>query len=334
MRAAAAALCALALCSTALGRWADAQESGRRTADRGMLGVVRRDGIVVPFAAFNGDDWKMPWPVTARGQELPLTLDDIPRQWWGGKPPADWQVHLVDGTPRALTMQAPVVYPVYCHLRPGIRSDYRSTEPAPPPPMAPYPKDGLAVTPALDVLPISTVSLAAPVARGLVDLLTPTLNKLEDESIRRANLGVSWKHPFKREDRYARPIKIEAWYSAPTEAPGWSASYVEAVRSYPPGPDDEGCGLETFFRGWVLRDERQPDKPQTEMTAKLTYCDRAGALYMLPFGRIQVASHSYWVFQLSGWDREWYEVVRVSPPKIKAVVEFFGGGRAGCGPDR
>ena len=76
-------------------------------------------------------------------------------------------------------------------------------------------------------------------------------------------------------------------------------SYVEAVRQYPPGPDDKGCGLETLVSGWVHhRDGEMIDVSQ--LRGKLTYCDRVGVTYMLPFGRVRPQDKSYWVFQLSG----------------------------------
>ena len=47
------------------------------------------------------------------------------------------------------------------------------------------------------------------------------------------------------------PVRLESWYRSPSGEPGWTVSYVEAVRQYPPGPEDKGCGLETLVSGWL-----------------------------------------------------------------------------------
>src|SRR5215208_1049335 len=48
-----------------------------------LLGVLRRDGVVSPFAAFDGSSWKAPWPVGIRSVDLPISIDAIPKSWWG-----------------------------------------------------------------------------------------------------------------------------------------------------------------------------------------------------------------------------------------------------------
>jgi hypothetical protein len=107
-------------------------------------------------------------------------------------------------------------------------------------------------------------------------------------------------------------------------------SYIEAVRAYPPGPADEGCGLETYFSGWVHQNLKEPDKTRSRIVARVTFCDRRGVTYMLPFGRVRVAGQQHWVYQLSGFEQEWYEVARVAPLKIGFVVEAYGGSGERC----
>jgi hypothetical protein len=51
---------------------------------------------------------------------------------------------------------------------------------------------------------------------------------------------------------------------------------------------------------------------------------------MLPFGTILTGDRLHWVFQLSGWEEEWYEVVQVSAKRIRFVAEYYGGGESGC----
>ena len=57
--------------------------------DRLLLGVMRRDGVIVPFAFFDGD-WSSPWPTGLQNLDLPVTLDAVPKKWWGGEMAAAW----------------------------------------------------------------------------------------------------------------------------------------------------------------------------------------------------------------------------------------------------
>ncbi len=104
---------------------------------------------------------------------------------------------------------------------------------------------------------------------------------------------------------------------------------MEVVRQYPPRPEDRGCGLETYVSGWVHhRDGKLA--ADSQLNARLTYCDRVGVTYMLPFGRIRPRNKTYWVFQLSGWETEWYDVVEVRPKMARYVLEVFAGSGRGC----
>ena len=47
--------------------------------DRLLLGVMRRDGVIIPFAFFDGD-WSSPWPTSLQNLDLPVTLDAVPKK--------------------------------------------------------------------------------------------------------------------------------------------------------------------------------------------------------------------------------------------------------------
>jgi hypothetical protein len=106
-------------------------------------------------------------------------------------------------------------------------------------------------------------------------------------------------------------------------------SYIEASRSYPPGPEDEGCGLETLFNGWVTH-EKGESEPRAEMQARVTYCDRVGAAFMQPFGRIRLRDRVFWVAQIAGPESEWYTVAQVDSGRVRYVAEYFAGSRESC----
>jgi len=287
------------------------------------LGVLRRDGLLVPFGSYNGHDWAAPWPNSLAGRALPIAVDDIPKDWWGAAGPgAAWTAWLPDPTLRSqpLHLDRPVQYPVFCVTRLGVTTDYQGpplTERAPT-----LPKDGLAIAGGATLLPIGTMPPNTKEPRRMADLILDEFNREERKAAQRF---VSWTHPFKQADRERLPIEIESYYrSTETTSRGaWTVSYIEAVRKFPPGPQDRGCGLITYANGWVT--EREGKKPDIRIGARVTYCDRDGVSFMQPFGRLVLKDEVYWVYQLSSWNDEIYVVSRIRPTEIRAVVAVSGG---------
>jgi hypothetical protein len=293
-----------------------------------VLGVMRRDGALLPFASYDGK-WELSWPTSIREMELPITLDDVPKKWWGREMPASWTLWpLGDAEPVKLAPTAPIAIMVGVEKRLALRTPFVSTEPVPLPFTVPYPKEGLAVSGETTVARVSSVSKRSTAWRNLTTVLRDDINKAEERAIGRARSNSRWVHPLDADMRKAATAELEAWYSSSLVQPGFGVSYIEAVKKYPPGEGDEGCGLETFINGWVHTNSREP-RPKTSLTAKITYCDRNGVSYMLPLGIVTVNHRTHWVFQSSSWETEWYLVVEVTPGRVRYVAEYFGGGRPG-----
>ena len=45
------------------------------------VGVLRRDGVVIPFAMYDGNRWSPNWPPAARDPEIPINLRSVPARW-------------------------------------------------------------------------------------------------------------------------------------------------------------------------------------------------------------------------------------------------------------
>jgi hypothetical protein len=337
LRAALRPLLALSFALLALGAFAVHAQDQRSPAaaardhdGRGALAVLRRDGVLFPFASFSRDSWRVTWPVNlAPYLDIPATQEAIPKAWWGTRVPGQWRAHLTTGDAVSLEVKAPEVFQSFCGPRLGLRTTYRSREPVPPVRVDPFPKDGLAISGGVPLEPIESVSATSPEWPAMAASLVGHFNRVEDETLKRVDQRTEWRHPIPLEVRRALPVRLESWYRSPSGEHGWTISYVELVRQYPPGPDDKGCGLETLVSGWLHhRDGKLMEG--TELRGKVTYCDRVGATYMLPFGRIRPKDQTYWVFQLSGWESEWYEVVSVRPTKIRYVLEVLAGHTGRC----
>jgi hypothetical protein len=285
------------------------------------LGLLRRDGVLLPFAAFDGHRWSVPWPAANTTVPLPISVGDIPAKWFGplGQA-AKWTAWLADESKRPLVLGKPEQVAIFCSGYLGLTTDYRG-EPADPhePTIG---KDGVAITGDTPLLPITAVSVHAPDADRMVKAIADEF----DEQERIAATGfMHWSHPWPAEQRKKFPIELEAFYRAgETVSSKFRTSYIEAVRKFPARAGDKGCGLITYVRGWVT--EVEGKKPVIDIGARVTYCDRAEVTFMQPFGRLHIEKDTYWVFQLSSWRDELYAIARATDEEVKTVVAVSGGG--------
>ena len=167
--------------------------------ERLTLGVLRRDGIVLPFAAFDRGRWLAPWPSNLRHLDLPITLDDVPERWWGGGDrPAEMTAWADGQRLGGVKLTAPAAVRIMCMPQLGVRTDYRSSEPVPPPDVQPFPKVGLVTSggSAIDALP--SVARTSPEWSSFAVLLLDEFNRGEERGIGRFT---AWRHPVSREVR-------------------------------------------------------------------------------------------------------------------------------------
>jgi hypothetical protein len=283
-----------------------------------VLGVLRRDGVVLPFASYDGRRWQAPWPADPRTAELPISLDSIDRDWWGRAGPPQSLTLWAGGKPRGeLTLVAPAMLRLPCGQRLGIRTNYHAAEVPPPPTTQPFPKDGLVISGRQTIDVIETIPDDSPVRQMVASAILEEFDKEENDA---ASGFTNWRHPVRRQDRRKIPIQVEALYRAPIADQGWTAYFVEAVRRYEPGPEDEGCGLLTTVRGW-LRDGPKGER-DSELTAQITYCDRYGVTFMLPLGLVRTTTGNYWVYQSAGYEREAYLISKPTRRSNERVLSY------------
>jgi hypothetical protein len=292
--------------------------------DRGAIAMLRRDGIMFPFASFDRDEWEITWPIAFRDVKFPVTVNDVPEKWWGKGGPDRWRAHLLSGQTIDIALKGIGAFRPFCLDRVGLSTTYKPAT-APPTSARPFPKDGIVIRGNLPVEPIESVDPASPEGREFEARLAQEFNKVEDRTVANVRTATGWRHPYEQDVRNARPIKLESWYRSPSSEPGWTVSYIEASRAFEPMANDKKCGLETFVSGWVHH-FRGELRRASDLRGQLTYCDRVGVVYMLPFGRVRPRTRDYWVFQLSGWNDEWYDVAEVSREKVKHVIEVNAGG--------
>jgi hypothetical protein len=279
------------------------------------VGVLRRDGVIVPFAAFTGRRWVDNWPLPDAEVIVPISVRDVPSAWWGPTAPLDrWQAWTAS-EPQALRVVQPDWVDAQCTRQIGLRADYKPALVPPPSTEQPYPKDGLAVSPPQPVERIAILRGESPEVHALIPAVHEAFNKAE------RRIEDRYPHPVERRAREGREPDIEAMYAA-GEHP--RIYYVEASRRYRLlGRPADQCEAVAFGTGWFTR-EGDAIRP-LELSVDLLECNRAGASYMLPLGVMRLRGNTYWLAQFSGWDHERYVVVEVKSKSVRAVVNAWGG---------
>lgn len=291
-----------------------------------LVGALRRDGVVIPFAAYDGKKWSAPWPLPEFDRAIPINTTSVPKGWWGKAGIRDvWQAWIA-GTATTLRVKQPDAVGVHCTRQIGLKSDYRAAEPPPPPTAQPYPKDGVAVSPPRPVEPIAILQPGALELLPIWPTVRDAFNKAERETASR------FDDPVREKTRERYDPQIEAAYAYGIDR---RIYYVEVSRMYR-APAGDDCAV-AFGTGWIAKtavsvgddvvgslaagDTYSP----LAMTVDLLPCNRYGASYMLPFGVMTFNGHTYWLAQFSGWDHERFVVVDVKPKDVEAVVNVWEG---------
>ncbi|HEY7288293.1 MAG TPA: hypothetical protein VH583_00555 [Vicinamibacterales bacterium] len=273
------------------------------------LAIVRRDGVLIPFAVFDGKRWNDPWPPPQVELEVPINVASVPKGWWGDTGPvSDWHLWTMPASaPQTIHVTQPTWIPVHCVRQIGLQSDYRSSFPIPPPEDEPYAKDGIAISSA-DA--ISPVTIVPPQEAELGADFVENFNHGETVWDRR------YGHPVSKRVREHEPPTVEALYRFGTNP---TVSYIEASRQYH-GKTDDSCTAMAFGTGWLVGGKSQ------HVFVDVLQCDKYGASYMLPFGVLRVAGRSFWIAQFSSWDDERYAIVEIKKDRMETVMNAWGGG--------
>jgi hypothetical protein len=276
------------------------------------VGVLRRDGVLIPFAAFDGSKWRPMWvEPTNQDRDVPIDLRSVNKSWWGpaGAPIATWQAWVGSPAPVALTVRQPDIVPVQCDREIALRTDYRAADPPPPLREQPYPKDGLAVAPPHPVERIEVLDRVAPEWAEFRGAVTDSFNTIERGMARAGQLALAQRV------RESAPLTIEAIYAY--GAGEKRVYFVEASRQYAEGR--QACTAVSFGRIWLRRTTTGPNVLRS--TVFVQNCDRSETTYMLPLGVVEVANRVFWIAQRSGWYSEGFDVIELKPDGV--VVAFY-----------
>lgn len=278
---------------------------------RFAVAVMRADGILIPFAAFDDGRWRAMWSGVERGRyDVPVSLPDIDEDWWRDLGPiSTWRHVTPAGEAREVAVTGVRLVATPCDGDVGLQTDFQAGADLPPERTAPYPKVGLATSVPVDVTPFVPLRPETSAWREAHEGMAEAFDDLETRQL----VSMRWSHPVSPRERRETPIELKA----ALHVPGSRFVYVEAMRRYPdpnPPADAPPCPLVTYVQGFLWRNDRGRFEP-VSMTTLVSYCHLEEAMYVWPLGAIERDGRRYWLAQLGGWTAEAYGVLELDEDK-------------------
>jgi hypothetical protein len=91
------------------------------------VGFLREDSVIIPFARFDGKQWRHGWryPDGAGQSIVAPRLNRVPRAWWaGGNPVVEWELTKSSGERQQLRVIDSVTYETNYGTNVGLKSNY------------------------------------------------------------------------------------------------------------------------------------------------------------------------------------------------------------------
>ena len=282
---------------------------------RFTVAIVRSDGALVPFAAYDAGRWERAWPEADEATDV-KAVDSVPSVWRrrAGRVPGVWRVWPASGAPGTqVQVNGVEVVEAHCQGQIALKTDLTSAK-------AQHPfKFGIAIDSAS-----ITVSAIEEVPRSDAQWAAAERAALASFSLLEAAQTTKDRAQPPRETP-APVAQIRALYRQ-MKAPR-SPMYFVAEKKYSTArsPQDAQCSAVTIMTGWLVPTDTGT---YTVLDPKvfLTDCDAKEVRTAVPLGAFRVSNQLYWVIQEHGYEDESYLIAELRQSGIRYPIEVNGGG--------
>ena len=274
-----------------------------------IVGILRADGTLIPFAQYTNGGWTNPWPrpreppgsMYAEEMEkvIPHSLGDLPEPWFlqCGKTPAKWYFWASPDTPTVLKASEVLKVENHSQTNWALATD--------------LPKQngddthhrniGVALNVNLNVEPVMQIQTDS---REAVELLSFVREAFDD----------------------ADKAELKTLYRSSLRLNGEHLYYFEAEKQQKrrTASSDEGCNDISLFQGWISADEKGGMGLHDSRTF-LTDCDRKGPSSSTPLGIMKLKDATYIFVSEHGWESEAYWIIGLDNSGLHKVLETYGG---------
>jgi hypothetical protein len=301
-----------------------------------FVGVLRADGLVVPFVAYWQGYWLTPWTKPAGSADDENSIADLTSAWFAdeGDFPPVWYARTRAGrAPVRLRASRLVKSDNHCSTNWALQTDLpgarkpgaRHRENVGVAASAPHESDAPA---RLDPRARDLAPLVALVRRSFDEEERATLAGRPRDATREGGpQGDARKESFPPEaERRKRAPAVVKLYRH-TASGGRRLYYFEAERRYPKpaGANDRACENVSVLGGWLLQAGRAaPRLVEQHMT--LTDCDAKEAASGRPLGLIRLRGREFLIQEEHGYESESYVLLELRGAELRRLRLIFGGG--------
>jgi hypothetical protein len=281
-----------------------------------LIGMLRGDGTVVPFAQYGNGGWWNPWPKPRQVAEsiypespeaqevLHHSLSDLSEPWFTqcGYVPTSWFYWSSAGTSTALTASKVIKVEAHSGTNWGLWTDLpkrASTDPL-------HDIIGVAVTARQEIEPFVKIEPGGAQGKDIDSFIKQIFDGVETSELERLRL-----------ERPAATGKVvtslTVLFRSSSVVNGKHIYYVEAEKQYPrQSPSaDLSCNDVSLFQGWISADEKGGMGLMADNFV-FTNCDRKGPSTMIPVGLMKLKEQIFLFVREHGWEDESYTILELN----------------------
>jgi hypothetical protein len=284
-------------------------------SERFTLAIVRLDGRIVPFAAYDRSRWERAWPEADEAADGTPTIENTPSVWRrrGDRVPNVWRVWPSSGGSRIEAhVKGVEIVEAHCQGQVALATDLPEAK-------GEHPlKFGVAVDSNFPIGSIEEVRRSDVVWRTAEQAVVANLSRLETAKAQADNVQLLSESP-------APVVQITELYRE-ARSPR-SPMYFVAEKKYRTArfPQDPGCTALTIMTGWLV-----PTDAGTltlrDPKVFLTDCDAKEVRTALPLAALRVSGQLFWVLQEHGYEDETYVIAEIGPSEVRYPIDVNGGG--------
>lgn len=283
---------------------------------RFALAIVRPDGRMVPFAAYESGRWERAWPEADEATDVTPTVDGTPSVWRkrGARVPALWHVWPSSGGDRIdAHVKGAEVVDAHCTRQVALTTDLPEAKEG-----DALEKIGVAVDANLPLFRIEEVGRSDSAWREAEQTVVANFSRLEA-------VKAAADYPQLRTETPAPAPRLTKLYRETNSAR--SPMYFVAEKKYrtPFSTQQPDCTVVTVMTGWLMP---TAGGLLTLLDPRIvvTDCDRKEARTARPLAAVHVQGQLFWVLQERGYEDETFVIAEIRPADVRHVIDANGGG--------
>jgi hypothetical protein len=256
-------------------------------SQRFAVGIVRLDGRLVPFAAFDGARWERAWPQADERVATPESVDSVDSVWrrQRRRVPRSWHAWPASGAgPREIRIIGVKVDEAQCVDQIALTTDWPAAKDEHP--------DGVAIDADIPIGTIEDVSERDAVWKTAQRLVVADFARLEASAAQAEHQQL------------------------PRELPAPAAHLVSLYR------ERNATRSPLYF----VAEKKYGTLQRQNARIFLTDCDRVNVRTALPLGAIHVSSRLFWVLEESGYEDQTYVIAEIGPAQVRVPIVVYAGG--------